>query len=114
MYGPSALAEIFVDAPGRYNLLIVYRNPHEGQRLTLRQDGSSLGTYELPNTGWHSSRILVQELTLNCRSSVLQIEAAKWYSTKEDERPLAIIVTEIMLEKIVETLANHMETTSHH
>jgi len=45
--GPTALAEIVIDSPGAYSILIAYRNPHDGQRLKVRLNGVVLGTYEL-------------------------------------------------------------------
>ena len=102
VYGPAALAEIQVNAPGRYNLLIAYRNPHNNQRLRLRLEGAPLRTYDLPNTGWDSSRLLVEELSLNCNRTLLQFELSQWYSADQNDRPLAIMITEIMVEKVEE------------
>jgi len=103
IYGHAALAEIFADAPGRYNLLIAYRNPHNNQRLRVRLNGALQGTYDLPNTGWDSGRVLVQELTLNCEQNLLHFELSKWYSTEENSRPLAILITDILVDKIGES-----------
>lgn len=102
IYGPAALAEIFVDAPGRYNLLIAYRNPHNNQRLRLRLDGAPLGTYDLANTGWDSSRLLVEELALNGEQNLMHFELSTWSSADRNNRPLGIMVTEILVQKVGE------------
>jgi hypothetical protein len=101
-FGPAALAEIQVRTPGSYNILVAYRNPHDGQRLKLRLNGTLLGTYDLPNTGYHSTRILVQRATIECERSVLHFESSRWYTERENDRPLAVIVAEILVERIDE------------
>jgi glycosyltransferase involved in cell wall biosynthesis len=101
-FGPVALAEIVVDSPGRYSILIAYRNPHEGQRLKLRFNGVILGTYELPNTGWDSTRVLVQDVRFDCESNLIHFELSQWYPVEVDVRPLAIIITEMLVEKVGE------------
>jgi glycosyltransferase involved in cell wall biosynthesis len=99
-YGPAALAEIVVDQPGGYSILIAYRNPHEGQCLKLRLNGVILGSYELPNTGWDSSRVLVQDVRFDCVTNLIHFEFSRWYPVEVDSRPLAIIITEILVEKV--------------
>ena len=101
-YGPAALAEILVDSAGLYNILIAYRNPHAGQSLKLRLNGAVLGTYQLPNTGYDSTRVLVQEVKLNSECNLLHFEFSRWYSKEESDWPLAIMVREILVEKIAE------------
>jgi glycosyltransferase involved in cell wall biosynthesis len=112
-FGPVALAEIVVDSPGRYSILIAYRNPHEGQRLKLRFNGAILGTYELPNTGWDSTRVLVQDVRFDCETNLIHFELSQWYPVEVDVRPLAIIITEMLVEKVGEWDQNAAEPTSH-
>jgi len=113
VYGPAALAEIVVDAPGRYSILIAYRNPHDGQRLKLRFNGVILGTFELPNTGWDSTRVLVQDVRFDCESNLIHFELSQWYPVEVDVRPLAIILTEMLVEKVGEWDQIAGEPTSH-
>jgi hypothetical protein len=112
-YGPAALAEIVVDTPGRYSILIAYRNPHEGQCLKLRLNGVLLGTHELPNTGWDSSRVLVEDVRFDCVSNLIHFEFSRWYPVEVDVRPLAVIVTEILVEKVGEWDQIAVRPTSH-
>lgn len=102
VYGPAALAEIVVESPGAYNILIAYRNPHSGQRLTFRLNGAALGTHDLPNTGYGSSRMLVQSVQFDCECNLLHFEFSRWYPLAQQDRPMAIIVTEILVEKVGE------------
>jgi hypothetical protein len=111
--GPTALAEIVVDLPGQYSILIAYRNPHEGQRLKLRLNGVILGAYELPNTGWDSSRVLVQDIRFDCECNLLHFEFSRWYPVEVDARPLAIIITEMLVEKVGEWDQIAVQPTSH-
>ena len=101
-YGPVALAEVRASVPGTYNILIVYRNPHEGQHLKLRLNGALIGSYELPFTGYQSGRVLVQKAILDCEPNVLHFEYSHWSSDKENARPLALMVVEILVEQIAE------------
>jgi len=101
-YGPAALAEIVVDTPGEYTILISYRNPHAGQRLKLSLNGAVLGTHELPETGYESSRLLVQNVRFNCESNLLHFEFSRWYLQERNGRPLALIIHEILVEKLGE------------
>ncbi len=101
-YGPVALAEIRTSLPGTYRIVIVYRNPHGGQHLKLRLNGALIGSYDLPYTGYRSGRVLVQTAILDCVPNVLHFECSRWYSDKENERPLAIMIVEILVEKIAE------------
>jgi hypothetical protein len=112
-YGPAALAEIVVETPGRYSILIAYRNPHEGQCLNLRLNGALLGTHELPNTGWDSSRVLVQDVAFDCNCNLLHFEFSRWYPVEVDARPLAVIITEILVEKVGEWDQIGVQPTSH-
>ncbi len=113
VYGPAALAEIVVDAPGRYSILIAYRNPHEGQRLKLRLNGVILGTFELPNTGWDSTRVLVQDARFDCEMNLIHLELSQWYPVEVDVRPLAIMITEMLVEKVGEWDQIAAQPTSH-
>jgi len=101
-FGPAAVAEIVVDAPGPHQILIAYRNPHEGQTLKLRLDGALLGTYELSNTGYNASRVLSENVRFDCERSLLHFEFSRWHSPQENGRRLAIMVNEILIEKVEE------------
>jgi glycosyltransferase involved in cell wall biosynthesis len=112
-YGPTALAEILVDTPGLYNVLIAYRNPHADQSVKLRLNGEVLGTYQLPNTGYDSTRVLVLDVRFNCECNLLHFEFARWYSEDEREWPQAIMVREILVEKTAEWDQGPQQQTSH-
>lgn len=99
-YGPAAYAEIFVDMPGAYHILIAYRNPHEGQSLKLRLNGELLGIHQLANTGLDSGHVLMSEVEVRSPRNLLHFEFSRWYRYDQNIRPLAIIVTEILLEKV--------------
>jgi len=100
MYGPAAHAEIFVNSVGSYNVLIAYRNPHDAQCLRLRLNGEMLGAYELATTGLHSSRVLMKEIKLDCERNLLHFEFSRWYGPEQNARPLAIMLSEILIEKV--------------
>jgi hypothetical protein len=72
-----------------------------------------LGTYELPNSGYGSSRVLVQQVNLNRECNVLHLEFSRWYSNEEGDWPLAIMVREILVEKIAGWDQFATQQTSH-
>ena len=98
---------------GPVSILIAYRNPHEGQRLKLRLNGVILGTFELPNTGWDSTRVLVQDVRFDYELNLIHMELSQWYPVEVDVRPLAIIITEMLVEKVGEWDQIAAEPTSH-
>lgn len=98
-YWPAAYADLFVDSPGEYHLLITYRNPHEDQELKLRLNGEVLGTHRLPKTGLDHSGVLMQQVSIHFESNLLHLEFSKW-SPDQNARPLAIMITEVLCEKV--------------
>ena len=64
IYGPCVIAELFAEAAGLHRVLIAYRNPHEGQRLHLRCNGTACGSFDLHHTGIGAGRILVANVPL--------------------------------------------------
>ncbi len=103
-YGPSAIAELFAQDAGLHRVLIAYRNPHEGQRLRFRCNGSECGTFDLPYTGFASGRTLLASVELEKGSNFLHIVFSHW--DQEGERPQAMIVTDILVEPVA--LCDHL------
>jgi glycosyltransferase involved in cell wall biosynthesis len=99
-YGPSAIAEIFARETGLHRVLLVYRNTHDGQRLQFRCDGTECGTFDLQNSGFRASRTLVTNVQLAEGSNFLRMEFSQWKPQGEDMRPLALIVTDILVEPV--------------
>uniref|UniRef100_Q02BE2 Glycosyl transferase, family 2 n=1 Tax=Solibacter usitatus (strain Ellin6076) TaxID=234267 RepID=Q02BE2_SOLUE len=100
LYGPGAIAELFAEAAGLHRVLIAYRNPHQEQRLGLRCNGTPCGSFDLHHTGIGTGRMLVVNVPLEAGANFLQLEVSQWDRNREDLRPLALIVTEILLELV--------------
>jgi hypothetical protein len=100
IYGPGAIAELFAEAAGLHRVLIAYRNPHEGQRLHFRCNGTACGSFDLHHTGIGAGRMLVANVPLETGGNFLQIEVSHWDRSREDLRPLALIVTGIHAEPV--------------
>jgi hypothetical protein len=100
IYGPGAIAELSAEAAGLHRVLIAYRNPHEGQRLHLRSNGTACGSFELHHTGIDAGRMLVANVPLETGANFLQIEVSHWDRNRENLRPLALIVTDILVEPV--------------
>jgi hypothetical protein len=96
--GPSAIAELFAEEAGMHRFLIAYRNPYQGQRLRFHCNGTDCGTFDLPYTGFSKGRMLVANVPLEKGSNFLRIGFSQW--DREDPRPLAMIVTDIVVEPI--------------
>lgn len=97
-YWPAAYAELLVDSPGEYHLLITYRNPHEGQELQLRLNGELLGTHRLPATSLDHGQVFIQQVSIHFESNLLHLGFSKWYPD-HSARPLAIMIIDILCEK---------------
>jgi glycosyltransferase involved in cell wall biosynthesis len=97
-HGPSALAELFADTAGRHHVLISYRNPNPGHRLTLRCNGVVRGVYELPQTGAAAGRLLVLDTRLESGSNLMHFEFSDRFSKAENPESGNIMITEILVE----------------
>jgi hypothetical protein len=100
LYGPGAIAELCAEAAGLHRVLIAYRNPHQGQRLRLRCNGAPCGSFDLPHTGIGAGRMLVANVPMETGANFLQIEVSQWDRNREDLRPLALMVTEMLVEPV--------------
>jgi hypothetical protein len=96
--GPSAIAELFAEDTGIHRVLIAYRNPHHGQRLQFQTNGTDCSELDLPQTGFAKGRMLVANVPLEKGSNFLRIKFSQW--DRESARPLAIIVTDILVEPV--------------
>jgi glycosyltransferase involved in cell wall biosynthesis len=98
MYGPSALAEISADTTGPHHILVVYRTPHDRQRLRILSNGDAFGPYELPRTGFQNGRLLVLETHLQAGPNLLYFEFLN-DPPSDTERP-PIMMTDILVEPV--------------
>jgi glycosyltransferase involved in cell wall biosynthesis len=99
-YGPAAFAEMHADTTGRHSILISYRNPYEGQRVEIRCNGPVIGELDLPNTGYDASRMFTVEAELVQGVNSLRFEFSRYRIEAHHPRPLALIVMEILVEKL--------------
>jgi glycosyltransferase involved in cell wall biosynthesis len=97
-FGPSAIADVFAQEPGLHRVLLAYRNTLDGQRIQFRCNGAECGTFGLAATGFGAGRILVANVELGEGSNLLQMEFSRW--EREGDRPLALIVTDILVEPV--------------
>lgn len=100
LYGPSAIAEVFAQEAGLHRFLMAYRNTQDGQRLRLSCNGAEYGTFELSNTGFSAGRLFIANLSLEKGSNLVHMEFSEWERHREDLRPLALIVTDILVEPV--------------
>jgi glycosyltransferase involved in cell wall biosynthesis len=96
-YWPAAYAELLVDSPGEYHLLIRYRNVHEGQEMKLRLNGELLGTDPLAKTGVDHGSVFIKQVSIPFETNLLQLEFSKW-DTDQSARPLAVMITDVLCE----------------
>uniref|UniRef100_Q02BE6 Glycosyl transferase, family 2 n=1 Tax=Solibacter usitatus (strain Ellin6076) TaxID=234267 RepID=Q02BE6_SOLUE len=99
-FGPDAFAEISADTRGIHTVVIGYRNPHDAQHLIMRCNGVAVGAYDLPNTGLETGRFVLQDVSLEAGVNLLHLKFSKWYESGSESRPLAVIVTEILAERV--------------
>jgi hypothetical protein len=57
--------------------------------------------------------VLVQDVRFDCESNLIHFELSQWYPVQVDVRPLAIILTEMLVEKVGEWDQIAGEPTSH-
>ena len=109
VYGPSAVLELFAGEAGLHRVLFSYRNVQAGQRVELRCNGAECGAFDLPLTGFDKSRVLVANVELEPGSNMLQLRFRAWETANEESRPLAIVVTEVLVEPVAmcDHLARH-------
>jgi hypothetical protein len=98
--GPDALAEVSAAVRGIHHVVVTYRNPLDGQRLTLSCNAMTIGTYDLPHTGYEISRFLRVDAPLEAGINRLQFKFSRWLPPSNDPRPLALIVTDIRIEPV--------------
>ena len=102
-YGPTAYAEIHSDATAPHTILVSYRNPRDGQHVEIRCNGPIVGQFDLPNTGYNTSRMLTLEAELVQGANLLRFEFSRYHKETHHKQPLAIIVMEILAEKLDRT-----------
>jgi glycosyltransferase involved in cell wall biosynthesis len=96
--GPYAVAEVSAAGRGIHHAVVTYRNPLVGQRLTLSCNGMTIGTYDLPQTGYETSRFLRADLLLEAGINQLQFKFSRWLPPGNDPRLVALIVADIRIE----------------
>jgi glycosyltransferase involved in cell wall biosynthesis len=95
-FGPEALAELPAEDRGAHRIVVAYRNPHDGQRLTLSCNNVPMGTYDLPNTGVHAGRSFSVNVALEAGVNLLHFRFSQWNRQQQpDPRPLALMITNI-------------------
>jgi hypothetical protein len=57
-----------------------------------------VGTYDLDKTGYGSGRLIVLDARLEPGANVLHFEFSAFQSRAHDSRPLAIMLTDILVE----------------
>ena len=57
--------------------------------------------------------MLVQHVRFDCNCNLLHFEFSRWYPREVDARPLAIIITEILVENVGEWDEIAAQPTSH-
>ena len=99
-YGPGAVIELFAAESGLHRVLFAYRNIQAGQQIALRCNGTDCGVFELPAAGFGTGRVLVANVPLEKGANLLQLRFSVWDTTREDLRPLAIILTDVAVEPV--------------
>ncbi len=96
-YGPVSRLKLNVPTAGAYSFVLKYRNLHEGQRVTVRLDGGEVGTFSLPVTGIKKGRMLCAPAAVHASECEIELEFARWMDPNVEGRPLAIVVTDVIL-----------------
>ncbi len=93
-YGPATRVRWRAAHAGSFLLLLSYRNPHRGQRLRVRVNGTTCCEKKLACTGYEKGRLLVADLPLEEGVNEIRLEFSRWSRGGKDPRPLAVIVEE--------------------
>ncbi|MEO8593428.1 MAG: glycosyltransferase [Candidatus Solibacter sp.] len=99
-YGPGAVAEVLARETGLHRILLAYRNSQEGQSLSVRCNGMDLGTHQLEPTSLGRGRMLLLTVPLEAGPNLLHLSFSKWDLHRDEQVPLAIIVTGILVEPV--------------
>lgn len=99
-FGPDAFAEVTTESRGLHTVVIGYRNPHEAQRLVLGCNGVTIGTHDLPRTGFGSDRFLLQDVSLEAGLNLLHLKTSRWFQPGKDPRPLALMISDIRAVRV--------------
>lgn len=93
-FGPLSRIKLQVHNPGRYSLVVRYRNSEEEQQMTLAVNSHLLGNFPLAVTGMREGRVLCVAVDLPAGESVVALGFTRWQDPSIDGRPLAIAITE--------------------
>lgn len=94
-FGPMSEMKAHSSTGGAHSLVLRYRNVLPGQTMKLTLNGSSLGTFSLPDTGLANGRLVCLKTELQAGQNALTMEFSRWTDPGEAGRPMAAAFTEI-------------------